>query len=70
MTITLNTTARRQLTAKIASLTNDQLLAGVVAIGGGYVSEDRRLVRAMLLEEISTRDGADAADLVMDSIGL
>ncbi len=63
-------TAREKLTARIAGLNTDQLLAGVLHIGGGYVSEDQRLVRAMLIQEFATREGAEMADELMDQVGL
>lgn len=63
-------TAAAILTARIAALTTDEIRSGIAAIGGGDVDTDNRMVRAFLIEEIITREGAAAGDTLMDSLGL
>lgn len=63
-------TPSEKLTTKIASLSTDQLMAGVVAIGGGVVSVEQRLVRALMIDEFIAREGTDAGDMLMESVGL
>lgn len=62
-------TAREQLTSRIKSLTTDQIMAAVVAIGGSN-DIDRVVVRVNLLHEFERREGGDAVDMLMDRIGL
>jgi hypothetical protein len=58
------------LTASIAMLTTDQILAALAEIGGGLVDTETRMVRAFLIEELITREGQEAGDALMDSMGL
>jgi hypothetical protein len=67
------TDARARMRAYVGGLTDDQLLAGVVVIGGGgydVIGPEKARVRAELLGEYERRHGGDAVDVVMDSIGL
>jgi hypothetical protein len=42
----------------------------VVLIGGGHVDTDKRMVRAALIDVYQEREGEEAADTLMDFIGL
>lgn len=56
--------------AKISGLSADQLLQGVTLIGGGQVSQDQRLVRALMLDEYESRNGGEALDALMITLGM
>jgi hypothetical protein len=62
--------ATAALTASIATLTTDQILAALKEIGGGQVETDARMVRAFMIEELITREGQDYGDNLMDEMGL
>lgn len=66
----METTAREQLVAGIAALTTDQIRNAVAAIGGGHVDTENRMVRAYLIEELIAREGVEAGDAIMDSLGM
>ena len=59
-----------KLITKTRAMTTDQILEAVNIIGGGDVSKDARMVRAALIEVYQEREGEDAADALMDFIGL
>lgn len=56
--------------AKIAGLNSDQLLQGITLIGGGQVSQDQRPVRALMLDEYESRNGGEALDALMITLGM
>lgn len=62
--------ARTKLQAKIQTMDTGLITAAVRMIGGGMVSVEEQMVRAYLIEEYENRNGEDAADALMDSIGL
>jgi hypothetical protein len=62
--------ATAALTASIATLTTDQILAALKEIGGGQVETETRMVRAFMIEELITREGQDYGDNLMDEMGL
>jgi len=57
---------------KIATLTDTMILDAIKTIGGELldISTEKRITRAYLIEEYATRNGFDAADELMDSIGM
>ena len=59
-----------KLITKARTMTTDQILEAVNMIGGGQVSAEVRRVRAALIEVYEEREGEDAADALMDLIGL
>ena len=64
------TTAREKLTNKIARMDDELILTCIAQIGGGRVDTEKSLVRALLIDEVERRHGEDAADDIMDRIGL
>jgi hypothetical protein len=48
----------------------EQLLEGLALIGGGQVSAEKRMVRAAMIEVFMEREGEEAADDLMDSLGM
>jgi hypothetical protein len=62
--------ATAALTASIATLTTEQILAALAEIGGGHVDTETRTVRAFMIEEFITREGQAAGDELMDEMGL
>jgi hypothetical protein len=62
-------TAREQMVSRIKSLSTEQIMAAVVAIGA---SDDvyQVVVRVNLLNEFERREGGDAVDMLMDRVGL
>ena len=48
----------------------ETLLDAIRIIGGGNVSEDVRMARAAMIEVIAERMGDEAADNLMDELGL
>jgi hypothetical protein len=62
--------ATAALTASIATLTTDQILAALAEIGGGQVETEARMVRAFMIEELINREGVEAGEALMDSMGL
>jgi hypothetical protein len=62
--------ATAALTASIATLTTDQILAALAEIGGAQVDTETRMVRAFMIEELINREGQAAGDNLMDEMGL
>jgi len=58
------------IAAKIESMTSQKIVEGIEFIGGGHVSPEKTLVRAKLLREFEGRCGYEAADELMDRIGM
>ena len=57
--------------AKIAALTDEQIQEGVRLLAGAPTEKkDERMVRAYLIAEWEQRHGGEAADRLMDEIGL
>lgn len=51
--------------------TTQQILDAIRLIGGDFrIDEDRRLVRASLIELYEEREGEEAADALMDELGM
>jgi hypothetical protein len=59
-----------KLIAKTRTMTTDQILEAVTIIGGGNVSTEELMVRAALIEVYGERKGDDAADALMDMLGM
>lgn len=55
---------------KVREMTTAQIVESVKLIGGGHVDTDRRMVRAALIDVYAEREGEEAADALMDEIGL
>ena len=55
---------------QIRTYTTDMIVEAVEAIGGGNVDTETRMVRAALIEVYGEREGFDAADSLMDKIGM
>jgi hypothetical protein len=70
MTNTTAATARQKLTTRIASLDTVEIVALVARVGGGDVTDAERVLRTHLLAEFERREGGEAVDVLMDSIGL
>jgi hypothetical protein len=64
------TNATDILTGQIATLSTEQIISGVKAIGGAHVDTDQRMVRAYMIEELIKREGVEAGDALMDEVGL
>jgi hypothetical protein len=62
--------ATAALTDSIATMTTDEILAALAEIGGGLVDTETRMVRAFMIEEFITREGVEAGEALMDSMGL
>jgi hypothetical protein len=60
----------QKLIAKVNEYSTAMILDAVVAIGGGQVGEDKRMVRAALIEVYMQREGEDAADMLMTHLGM
>jgi hypothetical protein len=62
-------TAREQMVSRIKSLSTEQIMAAVVAIGSS-ADLDKTVVRVGLLSEYERREGGEAVDALMDRVGL
>lgn len=58
------------LTAKIATMTTDQITESVQALSAGPLNADSRMVRAHMIEEVIRRNGEAAGDALMAAVGL
>jgi hypothetical protein len=58
------------LTAKIATMTTDQITESVQTLSAAPLNADSRMVRAHLIEEFIRRNGEAAGDALMDAVGL
>jgi hypothetical protein len=56
--------------AEARKLTNDQLTAAARELTKGHLSEDKRMVRAAVIDVYGERAGWDAADKLMDELGM
>jgi hypothetical protein len=70
-------TAKAKLIAGIATLSTAQIEAGVIGMhlagrykGRGEAQEAARMVRAYMIEEYITREGAEAGNILMESVDL
>ena len=59
-----------KLITKTRTYSTSQILDAVKLIGGGSVSAELTLVRAALIEVFKERNGDDAADALMDDLGM
>jgi hypothetical protein len=59
-----------KMKARIASKSDAVIVEAVELIGGSTVSTEAALVRALLISEYEARHGENAADALMDRIGL
>jgi hypothetical protein len=59
-----------KLINKTRNMPTEQLLEGLALIGGGQVSAEKRMVRAAMIEVFMEREGEEAADDLMDSLGM
>ena len=57
-----------QIINEIRTKSTEEILEATVAIGGE--TKAARMVRAALVEVYKEREGEDAADVLMDSIGI
>jgi hypothetical protein len=55
---------------KASQYSTEIILETIRTIGGGYVDQDKRMVRAALIDLYAERTSEDAADNLMDEIGL
>lgn len=62
-------TARAQMTAKIAAMSTEQILEAVMLIGASN-DLNQTVVRVNLLNEYERREGGAAVDALMDAVGL
>jgi len=58
------------LATRIARMSTAQIRAAVLVIGGGNVDQERRAVRYYLLNEFEARMGEDAADALLEQLGM
>jgi hypothetical protein len=59
-----------KLTTRIEKMTNGQIVSTAKMIGGGRVSQELNMVRAALFAAYRDRNGDDAADALLDSMGM
>lgn len=59
-----------QLRAHARTLSTSQIAHSIRTFGGGALPPAETSVRAALLDLIAERSGLDAADLLMDEVGL
>lgn len=60
-----------KLIAAARKYTNTQVTDAIRVLGGGFLpDEDKRMVRGALIEVYAERFGDEAADKLMDEIGL
>ena len=60
-----------KLLSKARTLSDEQLLDCIVTIGGAFkVSREVRLTRAALLSVYEEREGEEAVDVLMESLGM
>ena len=60
-----------KLINKTRTLSTDQILEGLAVIGGSsQVTTEERMVRAAMIEVIAEREGEDAADELMATLGM
>ena len=59
-----------KLIAAARKYTNTQVTDAIRLLGGGMLDEDKRMVRGALIEVYAERFGDEAADKLMDEIGL
>jgi hypothetical protein len=59
-----------KLINKTREMGTEQIRDLVAFIGGGQVSAEARMVRAALIEVFMEREGEEAADALMDSLGM
>jgi hypothetical protein len=59
-----------KLIAKTRTMTTDQILEAITIIGGGHLTTEISMVRAALIEVYGEREGDDAADALMDMLGM
>ena len=63
-------TLLERMRSRVSALSGDQVLQGVILIGGGLVSQDQRMVRALLLDEYEKRNGEEALDALLVTLGM
>ncbi len=61
--------ALKALREKVSNLRDDQILQGCVLLRAAE-AEAERLVRALMIDEYGIRHGEQAADELMESLGL
>lgn len=59
-----------KLIAKVSEYSTALILESVIVIGGGQVTIEATMVRAALIEVYKQREGEDAADKLMDDLGM
>ena len=59
-----------QLIAKARTMTADQIIAAATMIGPGCLPVDQMMVRAALIDAYAEKEGKEAADTLMDFIGM
>lgn len=67
--------AQEKLQGKIAEMATDAILEGIMLIGGGSIldgeiTKEQQIVRAYLLKEYGSREGADMEDALAEALGL
>lgn len=58
------------LRAALSDRSTEGIAEAIRTMGGGHLPEAERMVRAALIEEYGNRNGVNAADAIMDEIGL
>lgn len=59
-----------KLIAKTRTMTTDQILEAITIFGGGHLTTEISMVGAALIEVYGEREGDDAADALMDMLGM
>lgn len=59
-----------KLIEAVQKYSTELILESVKVIGGGQVSEELRMARAALIEVYMQREGEEAADSLMDELGM
>lgn len=74
MNVTLQSTAHSPAMARLiehaSKRDTETLLGAIVALGGGTLPLEANMARAAMIEVYEQREGEDAADTLMDFIGL
>ena len=63
-------TTTNPLQARISTMSTEQILAAVRAIGGGFITVEQNTVRYFLFNEYEARKGGRALDELMDELGM
>jgi hypothetical protein len=63
-------TTTNPLQARISTMSTEQILAAVRAIGGGFITVEQNTVRYFLFREYEARKGGRSLDELMDEIGM